>query len=296
VCGLTDAAVAQLVRDDRIDILVDLCGHTGCRLGVFARRPAPVQVTYLGYPNTTGLSAMDYRLTDAVADPPGEPVCHTEELVRLPGGFCCYAPPAGIPEPNPLPAQVAGFLTFGSLHKLAKLNDRVIDLWCALLRPVPSSRLLLFRDNLRGQVRDNLRRRFIERGVDEQRLVFPDGVPGHNFLQVYHAVDIALDVFPWNGHATACESLWMGVPVLTLAGNRHAARMVASVLTQLGITDWIARTPEEYTAKAACWSGRIDELAALRSSLRERMRISPLCDGQRFTRELEAAYRQMWRR
>jgi predicted O-linked N-acetylglucosamine transferase (SPINDLY family) len=296
ISGIGDVEVAGMVYNDHIDILVDLGGHTGSRLGVFARRPAPVQVTYLGYPNTTGLSAMNYRLTDNVADPPGEPVCHAEELVRLPGGFCCYAPHGGIPEPNRLPAQVAGFLTFGSLHKLAKLNDRVLELWCDLLRAVPSSRLLLFRDNLRGQVRDDLRRRFVDRGINEVRLVFPDVVPGQNFLQVYQSVDIALDVFPWNGHATACEGLWMGVPVLTLAGNRHAARMVASVLTQLSMTDWIARAPEEYIAKAASWTGRLDELAALRVGLRERMRISPLCDGKRFTRELETAYRDMWER
>jgi protein O-GlcNAc transferase len=296
ICGLGDADAARLVRSDGIDILVDLAGHTGSRLGVFARKPAAVQVTYLGYPNTTGLSAIDYRLTDAIADPPGEPPCHTEELVRLPGGFCCYAPSEAAPEVSALPAAKSGFVTFGSLHKLAKLNDRVLDLWARVLQAVPSSRLLLFRDNLRGSIRDGLRQRFVERGIDPARLAFPDAVPGMNYLTVYHAIDIALDVFPWSGHATACEGLWMGVPALTLSGKRHAARMVSSVLTQLDMADWIARDREEYVAKARSWAGKIDERLALRSGLRERMRQSPLCDGKRFTAELETAYRALWER
>lgn len=296
ICGLNDEDVAARIRADHIDILVDLGGHTGTRLGVFARRPAPVQVTYLGYPNTTGLSAIQYRLTDTITDPPGEPRCHCEELVHLPGPFCCYQPPGDAPAVSTLPAQTNGFLTFGVLHKLAKLNDQVLDLWSETLRALPSARLLVFRDNLRGGVADMLRGRFAARGIDSQRLLFPEPAPNQNFLAVYNSVDIALDTFPWCGHATSCEALWMGVPVLTLPGTRHAARMVASVLTSAGLKDWIATSSVDFVARAGGWGARVEELAAFRRQLREQVRRSALCDGQRFTAALEEAYRGMWHR
>jgi predicted O-linked N-acetylglucosamine transferase (SPINDLY family) len=297
-CGLTDAHVADLIRGDNIDILVDLAGHSaGSRLRAFAYKPAPVQVTYLGYPNTTGLTTVDYRLTDAVADPPGEPAWHTEELVRLPGGFCCYAPPAEAPDVTPLPAQKAGHLTFGSLHNVNKLNAAVLDLWCAILQALPTARLLVYRHTLTGSAKENLLQQFTQRGIASERLDLRHQAPaGRGHLGVYGEVDISLDVFPWSGHTTACESLWMGVPVLTLYGTRHAGRMASSALTRLGLTEWIAPTPEEYQARAVHWAGKLDELAHLRSGLRELMRSSPLCDGPGFVRHLEDAYRQMWRR
>jgi predicted O-linked N-acetylglucosamine transferase (SPINDLY family) len=276
---------------------VDLAGHTGGRLGVFSRQPAPVQVTYLGYPATTGLSAVHYQLTDAVADPPGEPPCHTEELVRLPGGFCCYAPPDAAPAVAPPPSWSRGFVTFGSLHKLAKLNGDVLDLWCAVLRALPSARLLVFRDALWGRTRDYFREQFAQRGIAEDRLILGHRVgETETFLAVYRDVDILLDTFPWGGHATACEAMWMGVPVLTLLGDRHAGRMVASVLTRLGLTDLVARTPEGFVVRAVELANDPDRLACLRAGLREQMRASPLCDGPTFTRHLEAAYRELWRR
>jgi predicted O-linked N-acetylglucosamine transferase (SPINDLY family) len=297
VTGQGDAEVARLVREDRIDILVDLGGHTGSRLGVFALKPAPVQVTYLGYPNTTGLGTIDYRLTDAVADPPGEPDCHTEVLVRLPGGFACFRPAPDAPAVTPAPCLTAGAVTFGSLHKLPKLNGQVLDLWCAVLRALPGSRLLVFRDNLRGQAGEFFRQEFARRGMGEDRVLLRNEVEGGgSYLEVYRQVDVLLDVFPWSGHATACEALWMGVPVLTMYGNRHAGRMVASVLTQVGLPDLVARSPEEYIATATRLAGDRDRLVDLRSHLRERMLGSPLCDGQTFTRHLEEAYRAMWRR
>jgi predicted O-linked N-acetylglucosamine transferase (SPINDLY family) len=256
-----------------------------------------VQVSYLGYPNTTGLSAIHYRLTDAVADPPGEPPCHTEELVRLPGGFCCYAPPDAAPAVAPPPSRSRSFITFGSLHKLAKLNGDVLDLWCAVLRALPSARLLVFRDVLRGSTRDYFREQFARRGIAEDRRILRHQVAEtETFLAAYRDVDILLDTFPWGGHATACEALWMGVPVLTLLGNRHAGRMVAGVLTRLGLTDLIAGTPEGFVARAVELANDPDRLAWLRAGLRERMRASPLCDGNTFTRQLETAYREMWLR
>jgi predicted O-linked N-acetylglucosamine transferase (SPINDLY family) len=296
-CGLSDAELADRVRADGIDILVDLAGHTAnSRLRVFGLRPAPVQVSYLGYPATTGLETIDYRLTDAVADPPGEPSCHTEDLWRLPGGFCCWAPPANAPNVSEPPSQPSGYLTFGALHNLAKLNGAVLDLWCAVLRAVPTSRLKLFRHTLQGGAAVRLQEDFDRRGlggrVDLQHLV--GGGEGH--LAFYEDIDVSLDAFPWSGHTTGCESLWMGVPVLTLCGNRYAGRMVASVLTRLGLAEWVARTPEEYVATAARVAADLDALVPLRAGLRERVRHSPLCDGPAFTRELEDAYRAMWRR
>ncbi len=296
-CGLSDAQVAAQVRADQIDLLVDLAGHTdNHRLGVFSYRPAPVQITYLGYCNTTGVPALDYLLTDAVADPPGAPAYCTEELVRLPGCFCCWLPPEA-PAVAPLPAALAGHITFGSFHGLAKLNDHVLDLWSAVLRALPSARLLLFRHTLRGTVVDELRQRFAQRGIAAGRLELRHAAAdGASYLDVYGEVDVQLDTLPWTGHVTTCESLWMGVPVLTLAGARHAGRLSATLLTALGLTDWIAATPEQYVDLAVRQTADLDRLAALRAGLRERMRTSPLCDGASFTRGLEDVYRALWRR
>jgi predicted O-linked N-acetylglucosamine transferase (SPINDLY family) len=294
--GLSDAAVAEQVRADRIDILVDLAGHTARnRLLVFASKPAPVQISYLGYPNTTGLTTIDYRLTDAVADPPGDPVRHTEELVRLPRAFC-YSPDDRAPEVSPLPAARAGGVTFGSLHNLAKLNEQVLDLWCRVLQAVPGARLLVLRHTLRGNARESLHRQLTERGLDPDRFELRHTSDGPGHLKAYERVDVALDAFPWSGHTTACEALWLGVPVVTLYGNRYAGRMAASTLTAVGLPEWIAQTPDEYVAIATRCASDIDQLGRLRASLRERMRSLPLCDGARFTRDLEETYRTLWRR
>lgn len=296
--GLTDAQVVDRIRGDRIDILVDLAGHTGNhRLGVFARKPAPVQVTYLGYPNTTGLTTIDYLLTDAVADPPDAPAWSTEEPFHLPRGFCCYSAPEDAPAVAPLPARSTGAVTFGSLHKLPKLNRAVLDLWADLLAALPSARLLLFRNNLQGRPREQILAHFEGRGIDPQRLDLRHAIAGGgSHLGVYQDIDIALDVFPWCGHTTACEALWMGVPVVTLAGHRHASRMTASVLTTLGMPELIATTRAGYLELARDLAGDLDRLEAIRTGLRARMRGSRLCDGEAFTRDLEAAYRAMWQR
>jgi protein O-GlcNAc transferase len=300
ITGLSDLEVAKLVRDDGIDVLVDLAGHTAkSRLRFFAHQPAPVQVTYLGYPYTTGLSTVQYRLTDAVADPPGEPIIHTEELIRLTGGFCCYAPPINAPDPNPLPAQKAGHVTFGSLHALHRLNPEVLDLWSAILRALPTAHLLIFRHTLRGNIKENLFRQLVERDVEAERIDMRQEYSkddSSRYLTVYENVDFSLDTFPWSGHTTACESLWMGVPVITLRGNRHAGRMVASVLTQIGLPDLIAESRDQYVEKAVQLAQDLERLAKLRSELRELVKNSPLCDGKAFTRSLEAAYRGMWER
>jgi len=315
-CGLTDAQIAQGIRGDQIDILVDLAGHTADnRLGVLAHKPAPVQATWLGYMNTTGLTAVDYRLTDDVLDPPtptlrpplfstplpggercwGEGVRDTEELVRLPSGMCCFAPPPDVPAVAPLPSLGRGQLTFGSLNNLLKLNTRVFDLWAKVLKVVPTARLLMFHDNLVTTAQERIRRYFEERGIAGERLDLRQGSCAPGYLGVYGEIDVSLDAFPCTGGVTTCESLWMGVPVLSLAGVRPAGRHSASLLARVGLSDWVVQTPEEYVALAAGLANDLDRLAQVRTTLRDRM-ATTLCDARRFTRELEEAYRTMWRR
>lgn len=296
-CGLNDDQMADLVLKDCIDVLVDLAGHTGHnRLTVFARRVAPVQVTWLGYPNTTGVSAIDYWLTDAICDPEDEAPLAAEKIVRLPNSLGCFLPASDAPDVVPLPAKKTGNLTFGSLHTLAKLNPQVLDLWSRILRELPDARLLMYRDTLGGSALEYFLKEFATRGIDLSRLDLRHRLPpGMRHLSLYNEIDITLDAFPWCGHTTACEAMWQGVPMLTLLGNRHAGRMVASVLTQVGLTDWIAHDHDEYLRLAVDWARRLDALAQLRSTLRERMATAPLCDAARFTRSLEEAYRRMWR-
>jgi protein O-GlcNAc transferase len=294
--ALTDEEFAQRIRNDRVDVLVDLAGHTGNnRLPVFARKPAPVQATWLGYLNTTGLTRIDYRLTDDVMDPPGQPNRDTEELLRLPGGMCCFAPPADAPPVTPLPALQRGYLTFGSLSSLFKLNSGVYDLWSTILRAIPSARMLMFRDTLTGSSREHILRAFTERGIGGERLDLRLGSHAAGYLKIYEEIDIGLDTLPCSGGVTTCESLWMGVPVLTLCGIRPAGRNSAAILSRVGLGDWVAQTPEQLLALAQHQTSDLDRLTQLRNGLRDRV-TATLGDAQRFTRELEEAYRSMWRR
>lgn len=288
--------LAEQIRSDQIDILVDLAGHTAWgRLPVFARRVAPVQVSYLGYPNTTGLEAMQYRLTDAVCDPISDPILHSEDLVRLAPSFACFAPPIDIPESGPLPYERNKFITFGSLHSLAKLNEDVLDLWAKVLKANPRSRLLMYRDALNGSAVEHFIAQFEKRAVDRSRLELRCGPPGGaHHLSQYHDIDVSLDPFPWSGHTTACESLWQGVPVITLRGQRYAARMVSSLLHTLGHGEWIAESPEQYVKISTHLANSPAQLAALRLSLRRELLNSGACDGVAFTHSLESAYRLMW--
>ena len=295
ITGLPDERVAAMIREDGIDILVDLAGHTaGNRLLVLARRPAPVQVSYLGYPHSTGLAAVDYHLTDDVADPEGADALYTERLWRLESGFFCYWPPEQAPPVGPLPADGQAALTFGSLNTLSKLNDAVVGLWARVLAAVPHSRLLIYRDALGESARVRLRGRFAEQGIGPDRLIFLSEAPAGGHLAVYGLIDIALDTFPWNGHTTSCEALWMGVPVVTLYGEAHAGRMCASLLTRLGLGDLVAGSEQAYVDIAAALAADRDRLRGLRGTLRQRMLDSPVCDGEAFTRGLERAYLSMW--
>jgi predicted O-linked N-acetylglucosamine transferase (SPINDLY family) len=299
VHAMPDDQLADRIRQDGIDILVDLAGHTaGNRLAVFARKPAPIQVTYLGYPNTTGLSTIDYRLTDALADPPGTTEqWHTEKLVRLPEGFLCYAPPPNAPAVAPLPAATNGYITFGSFNNLAKVTPKVVELWARILKAIPGSRLEMKGRLLKEpETRERVLRQFDAHGIGRERVDLVPNVPGMaNHLAYYHRLDLALDTFPYNGTTTTCEALWMGVPVITLAGRTHAGRVGVSLLTRVGLPELIAENEDDYVQRAVTLARDPERLAALRAGLRPRMTQSPLCDGPSFARHVEAAYREMWR-
>ncbi len=295
--GVSDEDLARQVRTDEIDILVDLSGHTGGNsLGAFSRQPAPVQVSYLGYPRTTGLRTIQYRITDPVCDPPGEPLAYTEELVHLRGAWCCWEPQPA-PDVAPAPCLARGTITFGSMHNVLKINDGVLDLWARVLCAVPRSRLRLHRNTLIGATRQHFLRRLVGRGVAAERVEMMDaGTDGASHLAMYAEIDISLDTQPWSAHTTTCESLWMGVPMLTERGARAAGRQSASVLEIVGLRELVAETPDAFVALAASLADAPERLAALRGRLREQVRRSPLCDGAAFTRGLEAAYRELWRR
>lgn len=293
-----DREVVESIKGDGIDILVDLAGHTGRnRLGIFASKAAPIQVSWLGYPDTTGLSAVDYRLTDGVADP-GEDgdSFYTERLVRLRAPFLCYEPPATAPPCAPLPSLEKGFVTFGSFNSLAKLTPQVLALWSELLSLVPRSRLLLKNPSLGHEA---ARRRCLEllcrNGVREERIdLLPFASTTEEHLRLYHQVDISLDTFPYNGTTTTCESLWMGVPAITVKGKSHAARVGATLLKSVGLEELVAESPEGYLEIAAGLAREPRRLARLRGELRERVSSSPLCDARSFAGEVEKVYREMW--
>jgi predicted O-linked N-acetylglucosamine transferase (SPINDLY family) len=297
--AMSDERLAAAIREDGIDILVDLSGHTnGNRLAVFARRPAPVQATWLGYPNTTGLSGIDYRLTDAIIDPPGiADTLSSERLVRLPDGFLCYTAPAAAPDVAAPPATAAPVITFGSFNNLIKVNGAVLDAWTAILHRVPASRLLLKTKwlGLPG-IRDHVHKQFEKRGIARDRIdLMGQQTSSVDHLALYGRVDIGLDTFPYNGATTTCEALWMGVPIVTLAGDRHAARYGVSLLTRAGLAEFVATSPTDYVETAARLAADRERLAVLRAGLRARLAASTLCDSVRITRRLEDAYRLMWR-
>ena len=293
--GLDDAALADLVRRDQIDVLVDLAGHIGGnRLLAFARRPAPVQVTYLGYQNTTGMSAMDYRLTDAHADPPGlTDKFYTETLVRLPRAFFCFRPADPAPPVSGLPAIQRGLFTFGSLNQTIKLRPHMWRAWMDILRGTANSRLVVLAD-AGAAFAANVRRIAQESGIDSARIEIVPKRSRYDYLALHQELDLALDSFPFNGHTTVCDALWMGVPSQMLAGSSYASRFGTCAHHQLGLDEFVARSPEDYVRAAVDWTGRLSELDDLRQSLRERMRRSAIMDSAGFARDLETAYRQMW--
>lgn len=297
--GLGDAALCARIVADRIDVLVDLSGHTADhRLAVFARRPAPVQVTWLGYLNTTGLAAIDHQLTDAVLDPPGAGAdLSRERLVRLPGGFVCFAPPARAPEVAQLPALSGHGVRFGVVNRTAKLNPGTARRWARIVALVPGSRLVVqtgeFGD---GGVRAGVAAMLTEAGLPADRFALLDDPADYPaYLARFAEIDVLLDPGPYSGVTTTCEALWQGVPAVTLAGDRHAARAGASVLHHAGLGDLVADTAEGYVARAVALAGDVPALAALRAGLRDRLQASALCDQRGFARSVEDAFAAMWR-
>ena len=296
IAGLSDEQVAGLVRADGIDILVDLTMHMALnRLLVFARKPAPVQVSWLAYPGTTGLSTIDYRLTDPYIDPPGlHDLNYSEESIRLPDTFWCYDPLAAEPAVNALPAKENGCITFGCLNNFCKVNDSVLKLWAQVLTAVDGSRLLLLAPE--GSVRRRTLDLLEREGVSRDRVTFVARQPRRRYLELYHRIDIGLDTFPYNGHTTSLDGFWQGVPVVTLVGDTPVARAGLSLLTNLGLPELVAETPDQFVSIAVALAGDVPRLVELRATLRDRLRASPLSDAPRFARMIEAAYREMWRR
>lgn len=296
VVGLTDQSLAQRIREDGIDILVDLSGHTAQnRLPVFAWKPAPVQVSWLGYLATTGVAAIDYVIGDASTLIAEDQANFTEKFWRLPKSYLCFTPPTQNTEVSPLPAIQRGYVTFGSFNNLAKLSDSTVELWAKVLIAIPQSRLLLKSHQLfENSVRLRTLSRFVAHGVSDDRIVLMAGVPRAQYLEPYSAVDVALDPFPYPGITTTVEALWMGVPVLTLAGNSFLSRQGVGLMTNAGLPDWIATDPDDFVARAIAHTDDLQGLAALRSNLRQRLRTSPIFDAPQFAQHFESALREMW--
>jgi protein O-GlcNAc transferase len=275
---------------------VDLAGHTDRNsLLVFTHKPAPVQVTWLGYFDTTGLSSIDYIIGDRYLIPPEEERHYTEQVIRLPNAYLCFSPPEFDIEPGALPAAASGKITFGCFNHPAKLTETVIACWSRLLHALPQARLYLkyasFGDT------DVLHRYldiFAKYGIAPERIRFDGFAPRHDYLATYREIDIGLDPFPFNGCTTTMESLWMGVPVITLRGDRYVGHMGETILKHLGLEECVADNEDAYIARAIALASDLPRLAALRSGLRKRLLDSPLCDGPGFTRGLETAYRHMW--
>jgi len=316
--GMSDEQLAQLVRDDGVDILVDLALHTtGNRLPVFARRPAPVQVSFAGYPASTGVEAIGHRISDHYLEGGAKGISDfgfrisdvvpsrslqsnikhqtsnmPPEQVCLIDSFWCYDPCGVEVAVNALPAQENGRITFGTLSYFCKINEPVLKLWARVLGKVKDSRLVLLGSagSHRQQAMDILRRE----GVEAHRVEFVEPRPRRTYLELYHRLDIVLDPFPYNGHTTSLDALWMGVPVITLAGRQSVSRAGYSQLSNLGLHELVAFSEDAYVEIAAQLAHDLPRLTALRATLRPRLQASPLMDAPRFARNIEAAYRTMW--
>jgi predicted O-linked N-acetylglucosamine transferase (SPINDLY family) len=291
--GLSDQQLADLIRADQIDVLVDVTMHLHAgRLLTFARKPAPVQVTYLAHPGTTGLASMDYRLGDRYMDPPEENQFHTEKTIRLSGSYFCYDP-MGVDVPvNELPAVARGDLTFGSMNNFSKINDAVLRLWAKAMNPVPDSRLLVLAPP--GVARTRLAERMKSLGVNPARIEFEGHRPREPYMRLFNRIDICLDTFPYTGHTTTLDALWMGVPVLTMPGKTAVSRGSLSILSHLQMPELIANSPEQFVQIAATLAADLPWLSSLRRELRDRLAASSLMDGPRFARSFEQAFRTAW--
>jgi predicted O-linked N-acetylglucosamine transferase (SPINDLY family) len=293
VVGLSDTEAADLIVQDRIDVLIDLAGHTGGnRLGIFAHKPAPIQVTHCGYPDTTGLTAIDYRLMDPSTDPPGRTErFHTEKVIRLPGAHWCYAPPYS-PEVSSVQAREAGEVTFGSFNILAKVTDPMIGLWAQILKELPRARLTML-VGAGTELDERVRRAFLRHQIDLDRITPLSWKKGEAYYRLFHDLDICLDTYPYTGCNTTADALWMGVPVVTLAGPTCVTRLGVSAMVLAGLNDLVTETPTAYVETAVRLARDLPRLHELRTQLRDRVKLT-LGDVPGFTRQLEVAYREMW--
>jgi protein O-GlcNAc transferase len=294
---LDDDAVARQIRHDQIDILVDLDGHTpDSRLLVFARKPAPIQVTWLGYWNTTGMRTVDYVLTDPDTTPEASPQQFTETPLRLPSTRFCYAPVPYAPTVSASPWRARGIFTFGSFNRYDKLGPDLIECWAEILRRVPQSRLVIKNSAMSiPYARSELGRRFSDRGIAPARVELRERSPHAAMLAEYGEIDLGLDTFPYNGGLTTCEALWQGVPIVAIEGERMISRQTSAMLRLVGAAEFVAPTRDEYVALAVHWAQNTERLDEVRQALRDRMRTSPLCDGPGFVRDLESALTSAWR-
>lgn len=296
VIGLSPVELVDLIRADNVDILVDLAGHTaGNSLAQLAEKAAPIMVSGIGYPCTTGLPTIDYRLTDSYCDPVGTEKYSTERPLRLDPCFWCYRPPEGAPPVSELPAAKKGYVTFASVNTFSKVSPMVQEVWAKLLAAVPGSKLILQSSGTGSAIAcETIRKRFEGFGVSPDRLILKGHSPFQTFLQEFEDVDIVLDPFPFNGGTTTCHNLWMGAPTLTLAGVRHPGRMGVSIMNNVGLPEFVASSLDEYVEIGRQFASDIPRLQEIRATLRERMEASPLRDEVGYTRRLEAAYRKIW--
>jgi protein O-GlcNAc transferase len=297
ISNMPDQLVADKIFEDEIDILVDLAGHSANNaLPILYQKPAPIQVTWLGYPNTTGLSAIDYRVTDLLADPDGAELVHTESLIRLKNGFLCYQGDSKVPVQNDIPYDRNGYFTFGSFNNYVKVTPEVIEVWAQILKDVPESKLILKSSQFADKdTKGRCIKLFKKQGVSKERLHLVAMLPNPNdHMSYYGELDLALDPFPYNGTTTTFEALWMGVPTLTLSGVVHASRVGESILSRIGLESFVSYSKDEYIKLARLKSESLDELRALRVSLRATMLNSPLCDQEDFAQQMENAYLLMW--
>ncbi len=296
VIGISDQRLAEQIRADRIDILFDLSGHAAHnRLLVFARKPAPIQITWIGYEGTTGLAAMDYLLADRHVVPQGTEHYYRERVLRMPEGYLCYDPPGAAPPVGPPPSLAKRYASFGSFNNPAKIRPEVVAVWAEILRRAPTARLVL---KYRGLGDPTVKRRYLDlfaaHDVEPQRLELLPFSSYAEYLATYHQVDVALDPFPFSGSVTTCDALWMGVPVVSCPGETFASRHSLSHLSSVGLTETIARDLNEYVELAVSLAGDQPRLAALRAGLRQRMAASPLCDGKRFATNFMSMLHDVW--
>lgn len=296
IYGQNDEAAANLIYADGIHVLIDLSGHTANnRLPMFGYKPSPVQASWLGYFATTGLNEMDYLIGDPYVTPPKDDDQFTEKVWRLPKTRWCFTPPNVDIEVSVPPALNNDYVTFGCFNNLTKVNDKVVELWAKVLNAIPNSRLLLKAKQFRDQLaRDSTIQRFAAQGINSKRISLERWEDRQKYFEAYNKIDITLDPFPFTGGTTSVESLWMGVPLVTLAGGSLISRQGVGVLMNAGLSDWVAADEEEYVAKAVLFASDLDKLASLRVGLRSQILASPLFDAPRFARNIENALWEMW--